>query len=248
MNVEGRKVLRYSIFLIRYSAVCFALDRMAQKAETSKEFHPMLKVGLTGGIASGKTTVCQSFARLGAKVFDVDQVARQVVQPGHSAWRKLQQVFGPDFFCSDGSLDRNRMRSAIFADPEQRHRLNEIVHPEVTREIHRRAEQLAKSEPDAVLVVDAPLLIEVGAREQFDRVVVVYVDENTQVERLVQRDTISAEEARQALKAQIALQEKASQADYIIDNSGTLEETQTQVEKVWQQLLELARSQGRTGD
>lgn len=202
----------------------------------------MLKVGLTGGIASGKSTVSEAFARLGAKVLDADEVAREVVLPGKPAWTKLRHTFGSEFFHPDGRLNRSKLRRLVFADPEQRSRLNAIVHPEVMREIDFRFEQLTSSAEHAVVLVDVPLLIEVGVAHRFDKVVVVYANESVQVMRLMQRDGLSREEARQALSVQIDLREKAKKADFVIDNSGTPGETQAQVEKVWQELLELARA------
>jgi len=207
----------------------------------------MLKVGLTGGIASGKSTVSEAFARLGAKVLDADEVAREVVLPGKPAWTKLRHTFGSEFFHPDGRLNRSKLRRLVFADPEQRSRLNEIVHPEVMREIDFRFEQLTSSAEHAVVLVDVPLLIEVGVAHRFDKLVVVYANESVQVMRLMQRDGLSREEARQALSVQIDLREKAKKADFVIDNSGTPEETQAQVEKVWQELLALAGS-GRHDD
>ena len=202
----------------------------------------MLKVGLTGGIASGKSTVSEAFARLGAKVLDADEVAREVVLPGKPAWTKLRHTFGSEFFHPDGRLNRSKLRRLVFADPEQRSRLNAIVHPEVMREIDFRFEQLTSSAEHAVVLVDVPLLLEVEAADRFDRVVVVYVNETVQLDRLMERDGLSAEEASQALSTQIPLRDKVKQADFVIDNSGTLEETQAQVEKMWQELLELARA------
>jgi dephospho-CoA kinase len=207
----------------------------------------MLKVGLTGGIASGKSTVAEAFARLGAKVLDADKVAREVVLPGQPAWRKLQQAFGPEFFLPDGEVNRSKLRRLVFADPEERSKLNAIVHPEVMKEINCRFEQLTTSAPDAVVVVDVPLLLEVGVAHRFDRVIVVYVTKSIQIERLRQRDGLSLEEARRALSTQMVLNKKVEQADYVIDNSGTRAEIQAQVEEVWQELLALAGS-GRHGD
>ena len=202
----------------------------------------MLRIGLTGGIASGKSTVSEAFARLGAKVLDADEVAREVVLPGKPAWTKLRHTFGSEFFHPDGRLNRSKLRRLVFADPEQRSRLNAIVHPEVMSEIDFRFEQLTSSAEHAVVLVDVPLLLEVEAADRFDRVVVVYVNETVQLGRLMERDGLSAEEASQALSTQIPLRDKVKQADFVIDNSGTLEETQAQVEKVWQELLELARA------
>jgi dephospho-CoA kinase len=205
----------------------------------------MLRVGLTGGIGSGKSTVSEAFARLGAKVLDADEVAREVVLPGKPAWTKLRHTFGSEFFHPDGRLNRNKLRRLVFADPEQRSRLNAIVHPEVMREIDSRFEQLTSSAEHAVVLVDIPLLIEVGVAHRFDKVVVVYANESVQIKRLRQRDGLSREEARQALSVQIDLREKAKKADFVIDNSGTPGETQAQVEKVWQSLLLLAQTPKR---
>ena len=201
----------------------------------------MLKVGLTGGIASGKSTVSKIFASFGAKVLDADEVAREVLLPGQPAWTRLRQVFGEEFFHPDGTVKRKQLRKLVFADPEKRSQLNAIVHPEVMEEINRRSEILSSSAQNGVLLVDVPLLLEVGVANRFDKVVVVYVSESVQINRLQQRDGISEEEAKQALKVQMALSKKVEQADYLIDNSGTLEETLAQVEKVWDELLKLAR-------
>jgi dephospho-CoA kinase len=209
----------------------------------------MLKVGLTGGIASGKSTVSRIFASFGAKVLDADEVAREVLLPGQPAWTKLRRAFGQEFFHSDGTVKRKQLRKLVFADPEKRSQLNAIVHPEVMKEINRRSEILSSSVQTGVLLVDVPLLLEVGVANRFDKVVVVYVSKSVQINRLQQRDGISEEEAKQALKAQMALSKKVEQADYVIDNSGTLEETQAQVQRVWQELLVLARNErrGETG-
>ena len=200
----------------------------------------MLKVGLTGGIASGKSTVSEAFARLGAKVLDADKVAREVILPGQPAWLKLQQAFGPEYFLPGGEVNRSKLRKLVFADSEERDKLNAIVHPEVMKAINRRFEQLTTSAQDAVVVVDVPLLLEVGVAHRFDRVIVVYITKNVQIERLMQRDGITKEEATEALRAQMPLSKKVGAADFVIDSSGTRDETQAQGEKVWQELLVLA--------
>jgi dephospho-CoA kinase len=207
----------------------------------------MLKVGLTGGIASGKSTVSEIFASFGAKVLDADEVAREVLLPGQPAWARLRQAFGQEFFHPDGKVKRKQLRKLVFADPEKRSQLNAIVHPEVMKEINRRAEIFSSSVQTEVLLVDVPLLLEVGLAKRFDKIVVVYVSESVQINRLLQRDGISEEEAKQALKVQMALSKKVEQADYVIDNSGTLEETQAQVRKVWEELIKWARNE-RGGD
>ena len=205
----------------------------------------MLKVGLTGGIASGKSTVSKIFASFGAKVLDADEVAREVLLPGQPAWTRVRQAFGQEFFHADGKVKRKQLRKLVFADPEKRSQLNAIVHPEVMKEINRRAEIFSSSVQTEVLLVDVPLLLEVGLANRFDKIVVVYVGESVQISRLLQRDGISEEEAKEALKVQMALSKKVEEADYVIDNSGTLEETRGQVEKVWEELIKLARNKRR---
>jgi dephospho-CoA kinase len=151
----------------------------------------MVRVGLTGGIASGKSTVTEAFARLGAKVLDADLVAREVVQPGRPVWTKLRQTFAAEFFHADGRLNRSKLRRLVFADPKRRSQLDEIMHPEVMKEINRKCEQMMATAPDAIFLVDVPLLLEVGATDRFDRVVLVYVNESVQLDRLRQRDGLS---------------------------------------------------------
>jgi dephospho-CoA kinase len=200
----------------------------------------MLRVGLTGGIASGKSMVAEIFASLGAKILDSDEVAREVLLPGQPAWKRLRQAFGEEFFHPNGTVKRKQLRKLVFANPEKRDQLNAIVHPEVMKEINRRSEVLSSSLQAKVLVVDVPLLLEVGVADRFDKIVVVDARESVQINRLVQRDGISEEEAKQALKAQMPLSEKVELADYVIDNNSTLADTEIQVRKVWEELLVLA--------
>ena len=202
----------------------------------------MVKVGLTGGIASGKSSVCEIFSRLGARVLDADMIAREAVKPGRPAWMKLRETFGPEFFHLDGSLNRRSLRRLVFRDPERRRQLNAIVHPEVMRAVREWLEAAGRGEPHAVLLVDIPLLVEVGAVKGFDRVVLVFVKEEIQLARLMERDGLSLEEARKALEAQMPLREKLAFADYVVDNNGSLEETQVQVEAVWRELFSLAHA------
>jgi dephospho-CoA kinase len=210
--------------------------------ETGELVELMVKVGLTGGIASGKSSVCGIFSRLGARVLDADVLAREAVRPGRPAWIKLRGIFGPEFFHPDGSLNRRSLRSLVFRDPEKRRQLNEIVHPEVMRTVREWLETMVEREPHAVLLVDIPLLVEVGAVKGFDRIVLVFVREEIQLARLMERDNVSLDEARKALEAQMPLREKLAFADYVVDNSGSLEETQVQVEAVWRELLSLAHA------
>jgi dephospho-CoA kinase len=206
----------------------------------------MIKVGLTGGIASGKSTVSEIFASLGAKVLDADEVARELLLPGQPVWKRLRQTFGEEFFHPDGTVKRKQLRKLVFANPERRSQLNAIVHPEVMKEINRKSESLSSLLEPMVLVVDVPLLLEVGVADRFDKIVVVDARESVQINRLMQRDGISEEEAKQALKVQMPLSEKVEQADYVIDNNSTLTDTEIQVRMIWQELLELARAKRST--
>jgi dephospho-CoA kinase len=216
------------------------LEQVGDDAEELVEL--MVKVGLTGGMASGKSSVCDIFSRLGARVLDADSLAREAVKPGRPAWIKLRETFGPEFFHPDGSLKRRSLRRLVFCDAEKRRQLNEIVHPEVMSVVREWLEATGGREPYAVLLVDIPLLVEVGAVKGFDRVIVVFANEEVQLARLLERDRLSLEEARRALEAQMPLREKLAFADYVIDNNGTLEETQLQTEAVWRELLSLAHA------
>ncbi|MBW1982327.1 MAG: dephospho-CoA kinase [Deltaproteobacteria bacterium] len=200
----------------------------------------MIRVGLTGGIASGKSTVAGFFAKRGAKVIDADQVAREVVLPDRPCWRKLRQLLGPEFFLPDGTLHRPRLRELIFADENVRTQVNSIVHPEVARIIKQRAAKVA--EPGAVLLVDVPLLLEVNAADRFERIIVVFVPEAVQVARLMERDQVSRQEAQRILQVQMNLAEKVAMADWVIDNSGTFAQTEGQVDRLWPELLALAQA------
>ena len=202
----------------------------------------MLRVGLTGGIASGKSTVSKIFASFGAQVLDADEVARELLLPGQPAWKRLRQAFGEEFFHPDGTVKRKQLRKLVFANSEKRGQLNAILHPEVMKEINRRSEILSSSLQPTVLVVDVPLLLEVRVAHRFDKIVVVDARQSVQVKRLMQRDGISEDEAKQALKVQMPLSEKVELADYVIDNNFTLADTEIQVRKVWEELFELARA------
>ena len=205
----------------------------------------MLRVGLTGGIASGKSTVSKIFASFGAQVLDADEVARELLLPGQPAWKRLRQAFGEEFFHPDGTVKRKQLRKLVFANSEKRGQLNAILHPEVMKEINRRSEILSSSLQPTVLVVDVPLLLEVRVAHRFDKIVVVDARQSVQVKRLMQRDGISEDEAKQALKVQMPLSEKVELADYVIDNNFTLADTEIQVRKVWKELLVLAGKKRR---
>ncbi|MEW6386609.1 MAG: dephospho-CoA kinase [Thermodesulfobacteriota bacterium] len=198
----------------------------------------MLKIAITGGAGSGKSTVARMFQELGAAVIDADAVARSVVAPGQPAWEELKLAFGPEFFQADGSLDRAKMSDLVFSDPEARKRLNKILHPRIIQEMARRLQDLEGRGADLVLV-EVPLLFEVGLDPAYDRVMVVYVGPEEQRERLRNRDQREEAEITGILEAQWPLADKRDRADYVVDNRGDLKATRRQVENLWQNLKNL---------
>lgn len=197
----------------------------------------MIRVGLTGSIASGKSTVSSIFRHAGAQIIDADQIARDVVRKGLPAWRKIVAHFGPRVLMADGNLNRASLAEVVFNDPVQKRHLNAIVHPYVNRRIKELTRQYQKEQPDGVLVLDVPLLYEVGMEKDLNKVIVVYVPEVLQLQRLVKRDGLSEQAARTRIRAQMSMEEKKQRADIVIDNSGSLEATQDAALKVYRALV-----------
>ncbi|NMB46342.1 MAG: dephospho-CoA kinase [Firmicutes bacterium] len=195
----------------------------------------MLIIGLTGGIASGKTTVTNLIKERGFTVLDADQFARDVVMPFTPGWQEIREAFGKDYFCSDWSLDRSRLAETIFADAAARERLNHIIHPKVIA-LMERGIQAAKAKGESLVFVDVPLLFEIGLDRRMDAVIVVYAEPDIQLARLQNRDGLTVEEAQSRLNAQLPLAMKIQQADYVVDNSGSLEDTSIQVDEVLDKL------------
>ena len=202
---------------------------------------PVKVFGLTGGIASGKSSVARTLRELGAPVVDADQIAREVVAPGQPALAEIVRAFGDKMLAPDGSLDRKRLGALVFADPEQRRVLNGITHPRIAAVTQARLEELRRrGEP--VAIYEAALLVENKIHLGLDGVIVVAVDEETQVERTVKRDGLSAEEARARVRAQAPLAEKLAVATWVITTDGPLEATRKLVEAVWDQIRSRART------
>ncbi|HSG58148.1 MAG TPA: dephospho-CoA kinase [Woeseiaceae bacterium] len=191
---------------------------------TGTDFRP-LRVGLTGGIASGKSVVADMFAALGAVIIDTDVIAREVVMPGQPALDEIRNEFGPDVIGPDGSLDRRAMRKRVFEDEPLRLRLEEILHPRIRDETFRQASKAG----GAYQVIVVPLLAESPLKDYVDRILVVDCDEDTQVNRLLERDAETMEQAQRILAAQASREERLAIADDVIDNSRSLEETRRQV-------------------
>jgi dephospho-CoA kinase len=200
----------------------------------------MLTVGLTGGIATGKSYILETLGSLGCATIDADIVARQVVEPGKPAYQDIVNRFGREVLAEDGALDRARLGAIVFADRSQRETLNAIVHPRV---FEAQAEWLAETaarDPHAIAIVDAALMIETGSYRRFEKLIVVFCSPELQLERLMSRNRLSRSEAEARIAAQSSTEEKLKYADYSIDTSMGFEDTRPQVERVYAELRRLA--------
>lgn len=198
-----------------------------------------IRVGLTGGIASGKSAVARQLALLGAVIIDHDLLAREVVEPGTPGLAAIEARFGPAVVTSDGALDRARLGSIVFSDEAARADLNAIVHPEVAR---LGDEREADAPAGSVVVHVIPLLVETGQQEDFDLLVVVDATGANQLERLRRRDDFSVEQAQARIGAQATREQRHAVADVVIDNTGTPEQTRVQVERLWRETIPSMRA------
>jgi len=196
-----------------------------------------LLVGLTGGIATGKSTVSAMFAHLGAKIIDADLLAREIVMPGQPALAEIVEEFGAGVLGPDGALDRRRLGAIVFVDPARRKRLEQITHPAIQRRQQRILSVYDEEVFEGIVFYDAAVLIEAGGHTKMDRLVVVSTDQATEVVRLMSRDGLSEDEARGRIATQMPVADKAALADYVIDNSGSRAETERQVRDVYRKLL-----------
>jgi dephospho-CoA kinase len=201
----------------------------------------MLKVGLTGSIAVGKSFVVSVFADLGCVTFDADRIAHQVMEPGREAYEDVVREFGREVLAEDGTIDRNKLGAIVFADAARRKRLNEIVHPRVIEEQNRLLAEAQAKDPDAIAIIDAALMIESGGYKRFDKLIVVFCDREKQIERLMRRNNLSREDAVQRIAAQMSSDEKRRYADYEIDTSGPFDQTRQRVAEVFGELERLKR-------
>ena len=199
-----------------------------------------LRVGLTGGIASGKSTVAEMLRQLGAVVIDTDQIAREVVQPGSPALQSLRERYGESILDDDGSLRREQLGEIVFASPAEKEWLEQLLHPLIKARADELAQQ-ASEQGTAVVVFDVPLLLESGWDKNVDQVWVVYVPPAVQRQRLALRDGFSESAVSARLAAQWPIDKKVQQADLVIDNAGTLDQTRRQVERAWQAVRQYCR-------
>jgi dephospho-CoA kinase len=200
----------------------------------------MLRVGLTGSIAVGKSYVSSVLAELGCHVLDADRTAREVVAPGTEGLRRVVEAFTPEVLDPEGALDRARLGGIVFADEDKRRLLNSILHPLIIAAQDEWLRGRERDDPSGVAVVDAALMIETGSYKRFDKLIVVHCREEIQLERLVRRDRLSREDAERRVAAQMPQAEKMRHADYLIDSSGTREETRARVAAVYEHLRALA--------
>ncbi|WP_028777516.1 dephospho-CoA kinase [Shimazuella kribbensis] len=192
--------------------------------------------GLTGGIATGKSTVANMFRKLGAVIIDADQISRQVVEPNTIGAQKIKSHFGKDLFSAEGQLKREKLAQLIFHDSEARIQLNALLHPIIMDEMQRQSDQVIQQDEQAFMIWDIPLLYEENLTNFVQKVIVIYVPEEVQRTRLQLRNNLSRDEADSRIRSQLSIEVKKSLADYLIDNSGTAQQTKRQVVALWNHL------------
>lgn len=196
----------------------------------------MKVIGLTGGIACGKSTVSKMLADLGAAVIDVDMIARKVMKKGTPVWQRVKETFGDEYLLPDGEIDRKKLGELVFSNPEALKNLNSITHPTIQREVLSEIERLKTKGGYKAIVVDAALLIEAGWCDMVNEVWLVVVDKETQIGRLMRRNGLTRQQALNRINSQMDQEAKMRYADRIIDNSHGLEHTRKQVERLWAEL------------
>ncbi len=199
----------------------------------------MLTVGVTGGVACGKTTVSKIFEKEGAYLIDADQIGRELTQPGTPAWKELIRVFGKEILQENGTIHRSQLANLVFSNRRQRKRLNDLLHPRIQREMEKRAREIERKDPNAIIIFDVPLLVETGLHRKMDRVIVVTSNEPLQIRRLQKRAGLREEEARRMLASQWDIEKKVKVADFVIRNEGSLQTIRRQVKIIFQELKKL---------
>jgi len=195
-------------------------------------------VGLTGGIASGKSSVAAILKKLGAAVINADELSREVVQPGQKGWREIVDAFGSDILQADQSLDRRKLRKIAFDDAQARKKLEAIIHPQVRALAEQRIQEYAAA-GFAIVVYEVPLLFEVNLHHWLRPVILVACESQTQLQRIAQRDRVADADAQKTIDAQMSLEEKRKLADYVIENNGSLEDLERRVRELWEKLTRI---------
>jgi dephospho-CoA kinase len=196
----------------------------------------MLTLGLTGGIATGKNSVAQILETRGAEIIDADKIARKLLEPGQAAFDKVVSTFGRDILDFEGSIDRKRLADIVFKDKTKREDLNSILHPAIIDEEWNKVLAVKRRNPEAIAVINAPLLIESGNYKDVDKVILVVASEALVIKRLVERDGLSREGALSRIASQMPEDKKRNYADYIIENNGSLEELKKKVRQLFKAL------------
>jgi dephospho-CoA kinase len=203
----------------------------------------MLIVGLTGGIASGKSLIAGIFKDLGAHIIDADRIVRDLLEPGQDAWKEVSGYFGDDIMMPDRGIDRRKLGQIVFSDPAKREWLNQCLHPRVFEAYAAQVKRLCARTPDAIVVFDAALLMETGFHKKMDKTVLVYAHADQQLARLMERDRFTREQALARIQSQMPISEKRGYADYVIENTGTREEAERRAREVFARLKEETESQ-----
>ena len=198
---------------------------------------PMLNVGLTGGIATGKSTVVRMLVGKGARVIDHDGLVHALQEPGQPVWTRIVEAFGRDILGTDERIDRKKLGALVFDNERRRKALEGIVHPAVLEEAQRQRDEIAHEDRQAIVLSDIPLLLEVGMQGLFDLILLVYAPPEVQIRRVMKRNKMTRDEAVARLKAQMPIDEKLGLADVVIRNDGTMRELEESVDEVWQELL-----------
>ena len=207
---------------------------MTESAKVIKGEHLIL--GVTGGIASGKTTVARMLEELGAPAIDFDRIARQVVEPGEPALEEIVDCFGDGVLEDDGRLDRKRLGNLVFQDEKKRKALENMTHPRIVAAFYDEVREITEKSPHVIIQAVIPLLFEGDLRHLVHKVLLVYIPRQMQIDRLMSRDGVSREAAENVLQAQWPIEEKIGLSDFVIRNDGSLDETRRQVEAVWEEL------------
>ena len=202
----------------------------------TNEYKTMLNVGLTGGIASGKTTVAQMFVALGAHLIDFDKLAHEVQEPGKSAWNEIVKFCGDGILNQDDTINRNRLAQIVFTDKRKLEALNNIVHPLVFDLWYERLDKIKRQQEQAIVLSDVPLLFEEKMQYLFDLTMLILISPEEQIFRLMERNGLSYDEAQLRLKNQMPIVDKIGLADIVIDNSGDVSQTKEKAAAIWQQL------------
>ena len=196
----------------------------------------MLIVGLTGGVASGKSTVAKMFGREGGYIIDTDMLSREVVKPGSQGWLEVVNFFGRGILKEDQTLNRKKLGDIVFSDGDKRKKLEEILHPKIYERKVVKIKEIVNKDARAIVIIDVPLLIEVNRYKTVDKVILAYVSPEVQTARLMERDGFSLTEARKRISSQMPIDSKVKYADFVINNEGPLSKTEKAVKAVFRQL------------